>query len=196
MTKILLAMASLSFLWVCCSPINAQGKHLEPEIGKLPRDVMGVSDTAEKAKSAALLVAVREVNKLMAMQKPPLDHFHVDEEYARKHLVETGHGGEGDKDLFEKAQKTWTLPFRTDTDWWSELVHRDHEAQRRARADERHTWSARVMLGLAVLLLAGFGYVRLDEYTQRRYTTWLRIAGIGIATSVAVGWWYVFQAQG
>ena len=85
------------------------------------------------------------------------------------------------------------MPFRTDTDWWTDLVRRDHEEQRKARADQRHTWTAQVMLSLSVLLLAGFGYVRLDEYTQRRYTTWLRIAGIGVATSVAAGWWYVFQ---
>ena len=51
------------------------------------------------------------------------------------------------------------------------------------------------MLGLSVLLLAGFGYVRLDEFTQRRYTTLLRIAGIGVATSVVMGWWYVFQGN-
>jgi hypothetical protein len=193
MTKILLCFASLSFLWVCCGPINAQGKRLEPEVGKVPRDVVGVSETAEKAKAASFLVAVREINQLMAMQKPPMNAFHVDEEYVRKHLVETGHGGEGEKDLLDRPQKTWTLPFRTDTDWWSELVRRDHEEQRKARADQRHTWTARVMLGLAVLLLAGVSYVRLDEYTQRRYTTWLRVAGIGVATSVAGGWWYVFQ---
>jgi hypothetical protein len=193
MTKILLCFASLSFLWVCCGPINAQAKRLEPEVGKLPRDVVGSGDTEEKAKATAYLLAARVVNELMAVQKPPLDKVPVTEEYARTHLVETGHGGEGEKDILDKPQKTWTLPFRTDNDWWTDLVHRDQEAQRKARADQRHTWAARVMLGLAVLLLAGFGYVRLDEYTQRRYTTWLRIAGLGVATSVASGWWYVFQ---
>ena len=48
------------------------------------------------------------------------------------------------------------------------------------------------MLALAVLLLAGWGYVRLDEYTQRRYTGWLRLAGVGVATTIAAGLWWVF----
>ena len=47
-------------------------------------------------------------------------------------------------------------------------------------------------IGLACLLLAGFGYVRLDEFTHRRYTAWLRIAGVGVATTVIAGWWWVF----
>ncbi len=191
MTKILLAFASLSFLWVCCGPINAQGKRLEPEVGKLPVEATGFGETEEKAKVDALKNAAERVKTLMGMQKPPLESFVVDQAYARK-LVAPGRPGD---DIAEGGLKLkqWVMPFRTDTDWWSNVVRADQEAQRKARADQRHTWSARVVLGLTVVLLAGFGYVRLDEYTQRRYTTWLRIAGIGVATSVAAGWWYVFQ---
>jgi hypothetical protein len=196
MMKILLGFASLSFLWVCCTPINAQAKRLEPTVGKLPKDVVGVGESEEKAKATAYLLAARVINELMAIQKPPMDKFVVTEEFARNHLVDLGVGGEGEKDgIFGKQPKTWTLKFRTDTDWWTDLVHRDQTAQRKARADERHTWAARVMIGLAVLLCASFGYVRLDDYTQRRYTTWLRLAGLGVATSVAAGWWYVFQGN-
>jgi hypothetical protein len=194
MTKILLCFASLSFLWVCCGPINAQAKRLEPEVGKLPREAIGFGETEEKAKAMALKDAVERVKLLMGMQKPPLESFVVTEEYARN-LVETGHPGKAvENPAFPEPLKQWVIPFRTDNDWWTDLVHRDHDAQRKARADLRYTWSARVMLGLGVLLLAGVGYIRLDDYTQRRYTAWLRLAGIGVATSVAAGWWYVFQS--
>ncbi len=187
MTKILLCFASLSFLWVCCGPTNAQAKALEPEFGKLPDNAVGYGETVDKAKAQALKDAVERVKMLMGMQKPPLESTLVDEAYASKHLVEKGRAG---NDVEEGALKLkqWVMPFRTDNDWWNDLV-------RKARAEPRHTWTARVMIGLAVLLLAGFGYVRLDDYTQRRYTTWLRLAGLGVATSVAAGWWYVFQGN-
>jgi hypothetical protein len=194
MTKILLCFASLSFLWVCCGPINAQAKRLEPEVGKLPTEATGFGETEAIAKAQALKDAVKRVTLLMGMQKPPLESFIVDEDYARK-LVEPGQRGKDHEDpIFKEPLKQWVMPFRTDNDWWTDVVYHDHEAQRKARADQRHTWTARVMLGLAVLFLAGFGYVRLDEYTQRRYTTWLRVAGLGVATTVAAGWWYVFQS--
>ena len=53
-------------------------------------------------------------------------------------------------------------------------------------------WPQRIFLGLSLLLLTGVGYVRLDEYTQRRYTRSLRVAGVGVASAVAAGLWWVF----
>jgi hypothetical protein len=186
MTKILLGIASLSFLWVCCTPISAQAKRLEPEVGRLPVEATGFGKTEEDAKADALRNATERVKALMGMQKPPLESFVLKPEYVRT-LVGPGHAG---KDVVEENLRLqqWVMPFRTDTDWWADL-------QRKDRAEQRHTWTARVMLGLAVLLLAGFSYVRLDEFTQRRYTTWLRLAGLGVATSVGAGLWYVFQGS-
>jgi hypothetical protein len=167
---------------------------MEPEVGKLPREAIGFGETAEKAKAMAVKDAAERVRALMAMQKPPLDSFVVSEDYARQ-LVDTGKLGDDVKnEAFEKPLKQWVMPFRSDTDWWGDVVRHDFDAQRSARAADRQTWSSRGMLGLAALLLAAVGYVRLDEYTHRRYTTWLRIAGIGVATSAIAGIAYVFQA--
>src|SRR5207302_769824 len=92
--------------------------------------------------------------------------------------------------------KTWTLTLRPDSAWWNDVVHRDQDISRKLRAEQRQAVGAQVIIGLACLLLAGFGYVRLDEYTQRRYTAWLRLVGMGVATTVVAGWWWVFLTPG
>lgn len=193
MTKILTIFATCSFLWLCCGPINAQSKRLEPEIGKLPREAVGYGDTEEKAKESAVKDAVEHIRKLMAMQNPSMVSYDVPEKDVRRWL-EKGKPGkdfELEGPLNQRPLKTWVMPFRTDTDWWHEVVRQD----RQARANQRHEWTARGLLGLTVLLLAAVGYVRLDEYTQRRYTAWLRLAGVGVAASVAAGLWYAFQTS-
>jgi hypothetical protein len=97
----------------------------------------------------------------------------------------------------EHVFKSWVLTFRSDVDWGKDLVRRDYEAARKQRADERQKVGALVIIGLAFLLLVGFSYVQLDEYTQRRYTTWLRVAGVGVGTTLIAAWWWVFfQAPG
>ena len=145
----MLCIASCSFLWVCCTPINAQAKRLEPEVGKLPTEATGFGETEEIAKARALKDAIKRVTLLMGMQKPPLEAFVVDEDYARK-LVEPGQRGKDHEDpIFKEPLKQWVMPFRTDNDWWTDVVHLDctcdHEARKRkARADQRHTWTGRV----------------------------------------------------
>ncbi len=193
MCKLLLCLASISCLWVCCGQSNAQAKRLEPEVGKLPHEANGFGETVEKAKAMAVKDAVERIRGLMAMQKPPMDSFIVTEDYARK-LLDTGEeGAEVKNEVFKEPLKQWVMPFRSDTDWWSDVVHRDYAAQRAARSSDRQTWTSRGMFGIAILLLAAVGYVRADEYTHRRYTTWLRIASIGVVTTVIAGWVYVFQ---
>jgi hypothetical protein len=45
------------------------------------------------------------------------------------------------------------------------------------------------------LLLAGVGYNRLDEYTQRRYTIWLRAAGVSVAATAVAAWFWVVSSH-
>jgi len=126
--------------------------------------------------------------------------FVVTEDYVRTRLLDSKSGEPGKDEKIqlndvEHVFKAWVLTFRTNNEWWKDIVRRDQEAQRKLRADERQTLGSHIVIGLAFLLLAGYGYVRLDEYTQRRYTTWLRVAGIGVAATVIAGWWWVyFQA--
>ncbi|HZZ80647.1 MAG TPA: hypothetical protein VFE62_19245 [Gemmataceae bacterium] len=193
MCKVLVCLASISCLWVCCGQSNAQAKRLEPEVGKLPREAIGFGETLEKAKAMAIKDAAERVRGLMAMQKPAMDSFVVTEDFARTLLERGEEGDEVKNEAFKEPLKQWVMPFRTDTNWWNDVVRHDLEAQRKAVSSERQTWTSRGMLGIALLLLAAVGYVRVDEYTHRRYTTWLRIASIGVVTTVIAGWVYVFQ---
>jgi hypothetical protein len=158
--------------------------------GDLPRSVTGHGVTVEAAKKAAINKAVEVISHLMTSNE--LKSFKLTEDYVRKNVLV---GGEPGKDLqvenIVEPFKAWVVNFHPDNDWWKDIVRRDQEAQRKLRADERQTLGSHVVIGLAFLLLAGYGYVRLDEYTQRRYTTWLRVAGIGVAATVIAGWWWV-----
>jgi len=156
----------------------------------LPRSVTGHGVTVEAAKKAAIKKAVDVISDLMTSNE--LKSFKLTEDYVRTHVLV---GGEPGKDFqvepIREPFKAWIVNFHRDNDWWNDIVRRDQEAQRKLRADERQTLGSHVIIGLAFLLLAGYGYVRLDEYTQRRYTTWLRVAGIGVAATVIAGWWWV-----
>ena len=165
-----------------------------------PRSVTGRGETEDIAKKDAVREAVKQVKIAMRRQDPPLQSFVVDEDYVRTHLLhsKSGEPGKDEKIPLTDGEhiffKAWVLTFRPDNEWSKDLFRRDQEAQRKLRADERQTLGSHIVIGLAFLLLAGYGYVRLDEYTQRRYTTWLRLAGIGVAAMVIAGWWVYFQA--
>jgi hypothetical protein len=45
------------------------------------------------------------------------------------------------------------------------------------------------MIGISILLLVGVGYIRLDEYTNRRFTTALRAIGVAAVATALGGWW-------
>jgi hypothetical protein len=193
MMRMLLAIGSLTLLWFFCGTSSAQP--MGPLDAKVPISATGHGETLDSAKRAALGKAVEEITAFM--KRCELTSFVVTEDYVRKHvLADAGRAGEDVKlENFDKPFKAWILGFRTG--YTNDLVRLDREVERKARAEHRQTMGSRVIIGLGLLLLAGFGYVRLDEYTHRRYTTWLRLAGVGVATSAIAGWWWVFfQAHG
>ena len=187
----LLGIAGLMLMWLFCGTSSAQPMGLAG--AKVPTGVTGHGENVDTAKTVAFNKAVEEITGFM--KRYEFTSFVVTDDYVRKHvLVDPGQPGE-DVPVpgFAEPFKSWTLTFRTG--YSNDLVRRDQEAQRKLRADERQTLGSHIVIGLAFLLLAGYGYVRLDEYTQRRYTTWLRVAGIGVAATVIAGWWWVyFQA--
>jgi hypothetical protein len=198
--RMLLGIAGLMLMLLAGCAGRAQPKEIARPDGRWPRSVTGRGETVELAKKDALREAVKTISIAMKLHDPPLQAFVVTDDYVRTRLLDSKSGEPG-KDV--KIQlpggdadfKAWVLTFRTDNEWWKDIVRRDQEAQRKLRADERQTLGSHIVIGLAFLLLAGYGYVRLDEYTQRRYTTWLRVVGIGVATTVIAGWWWVcFQA--
>ena len=193
MMRTTMTLASLLGLVFVCGSLGAQPKEPVLPEGRRPKSVEGMGVTQEKAKQDALDRAVKVVVGLMSEQTPPLEAFKVDVTYVAKHLLtDPGTPGQDDKIELEGQKavpiKKWIVSFRTDYNWWRDIVLRDQEARRSLASQERQMWTGRIVAGLALLLVAGFGYVRLDEYTQRRYTTWLRLAGVGVAASVVAGW--------
>ena len=187
MMRMLLGSAGLLFMWVFCAPTNGQAK-AEPPAPRvfLPRQEFGAGDTHEKAREQAFVNAEKKVNELI--HEHGLKHFKVDRDYLVRNLLADAKGKAGEDIALPQAGqaplKQWVLTYKTDRDWWSELVRLD-------RAEARQALASRLMIGLAALLGVGFGYVRLDQYTNRRYTPWLRAAGAAVAATVAAGWWYV-----
>jgi hypothetical protein len=194
--RMLLGIACLTLMWFVCGTGSAQPKEAPLPRGVLPRTVPGHGETVDAARKAAVSKAVDEVAAWMVLNE--LKSYKVTEDFVRKNaLVDDGHAG---KDLavenIVNPFKAWVVTFK-ESDWWKELERRDHQAARELRAEHRQTVGSRVIIGLGLLLLAGFGYVRLDEFTQRRYTAWLRLAGAGVATTLLAGWWWMFfQAPG
>jgi hypothetical protein len=195
--------ALLGLIGACfiCGSLSASAQPKEPVLpeGQWPQFAKGLGETQERAKDVAYREAVNRIHTLMRLNEPPLESFKVDRAYVEKHLlVDTGRPGEDVKmkldGIGEVLFKEWILTFRTDYNWWKDIVRRDLEAQREVRGQERQAISFAAMIVIAALLLVSFGYVRLDEYTNRRYTTWLRIAGVGALSSAVVGGWWVLNS--
>ena len=184
MIRTILGMSCIAILWVFCAPISAQPRELGPPKVVLPREAIGVGDTTEKAKESARQKAEETVATLMKLHN--LNTFKVDRSYLEKHVLAKSAGRQGEDHVFDGQAplKEWIVSFRTDHDWWSDIVRHD-------RAEARQGLVSRAMIGLSILLLAGFGYLRLDEYTHRRYTTWLRAAGVALVATAIAGWWLV-----
>jgi hypothetical protein len=189
----LLAIAGFVVVWFFCGASTAQP--VTPAGVKAPSTVTGHGETVEAAKKNAVNKAVDELKNFMAQCE--LTASVVTEDYVRAHVLrDTGTPGQDLKiDQFDKPFKAWVLTFREG--YSSDLVRRGHEAERQARGRERESLGLRLIVGLACVLLAAFGYVRLDEFTQRRYTNTLRVAAVTVAASLLAGWWWVFfQAPG
>jgi hypothetical protein len=206
MVRIILGTASFLLMWTLCGPASAQAKTPRAPKGAWEKPIVGVGETEATAKKDALRKAANVIEGVMRQVDPPLRFFKIDDEFVQKHLLaNTSKPGDDIKlEVLAEPAKQWIVTLRPYADWWQELLKREHSEEVKVRTEERkvhaevrQSVTAKVMLGLSLLLLAGVGYVRLDEYTQRRYTAWLRLAGVGVATTLAAGVWWVFiQAPG
>jgi hypothetical protein len=190
---VILAIAGLTMLWFFCGTSNAVPKEAAAQAkGMLPRSIKGMGANLESAKKDAINEASKQIQSAMQLHDPPLESLKVTPDYVRSLLdQQSGHEGDEFKEG-DQVFKSWILNFRTDKDLWSDVVRSDHEAQRKLRAEERQKTGSLVIIGLALVLLVGYGYVQLDEYTHRRYTTWLRVGGVGAATAALTSWWFIF----
>lgn len=185
MTRIILTIVSLLLLWIFVSPSTGQPKELNiPDAGSL-KSVTGVGATEAKAKEFARKNAAKEVKALMI--KNDLTAFEPTEDFVVTHLLD-GPGIAGKEMNFDDLKlQEWIVHFRTN--WWQEVERQDNALTRRG-------FATRLLTGLVVVLLSGFGYLRLDRYTNYRYTTWLRVAGVGLVSVVLAAFWWIVQISG
>ncbi len=184
MMRSILGISALTIIWVFCTPLSAQPRELANKV-KLPREAIGAGETSEKARVHAVKNAHDQVVKLMMAHNIDNENLKIDEAYVEKHVLENdGRSGEDIQLENQDPLKQWVYNFRTDGAWWNEIVRQD-------RSVERSALMARIMTGLSILLLAGFGYIRLDEYTNRRFTTFLRVTGAILVGAAVAGWWMI-----
>ncbi len=174
--RILWAIASLTLVWGLCGPLSAQQDAAAAPIVHWQKPIAGFGDNEETAKKAALKNAKEMLDGLRAAMNPLVKTSDLSEDEVRKRFLVDA--GEAEDDVNVLPFKKWVVTLRP-------------ESERLLRADERQTLSFILMIGLSMVLLAGVAYIRLDELTQRRYTTWLRVASVGVVTSALAGWWFI-----
>jgi len=174
MKRITSAIICLLGLYFVSGSISAQPKDPNKPKPDMPSQVTGVGTTVAKAQEVALREAVKVVKA---------KGYSADEEFVRDHmLVDEGRAGDDLKiDNIDEPFKSWVVTFRYNG--WNEVA-------RLERATEREHLARNGMFGLSILLLVGMGYVRLDDYTNHRYTAWLRAAGSGVVALILAITWY------
>jgi hypothetical protein len=173
---------SLALVWLLTSQAGA-----EPNLAKAARrvEVIGYGPTLEAAKKNALAAATSKV--LAQLGKQHLTHWQPTPEFVSAHLLE-GPGRAGSEELFEGLPtKSWIHAVHLPDD--ADLRALDRQAERRERAEERMGLGLRGLTAILVVLVVLVSVVRLDEWTDSRYTTWLRLGGAMLLAGLAVGWW-------
>jgi len=155
-----------------------------------PHEVKGYGATVEKAQESALTHAVKRITACLQSQDPPLVSWPPNELYVKKHLLK-GVGEQGDDfaivDNGPKV-KTWILHFQEPTKW-IEMVQFNQAEVRRQSAAERQSTAAMGLAGVTALLLVGWGYLRVDEWTKGRFSRWLAIGAVALLGASSAIWW-------
>src|SRR5437016_2228028 len=117
--RMLLVIAGLTLIWFVCGTGSAQ-----PMGPAAPKGV--ISETVHSAKELAFSKAVDEITGMM--RRSDLTSFVITKDYVREKVL-VGEGKLGDDFKVENIRdpfKAWTVTFRTDTDWWKDIVRKDH----------------------------------------------------------------------
>ena len=179
MKRIISALVCLVGLYFVSGSISAQPKDSNKPKADMPSQVTGHGRTEEKAKEDALREAVKLVKS---------KGYSVDEDFVRDHmLADDGRAGDDLNlkiDNIDEPFKSWVVTFRYSG--WNEVA-------RLERATMRENLARNAVFGLSILLLGGLGYVRLDDYTNHRYTAWLRAAGSGLVAVILAASWFIIQ---
>lgn len=192
MTRLLLGLAAVVGLWFVATDTTAQpqpakGARVRPLVG-WPRTVDGLGATEKEAQQDAQSKAVKRVNECLKAQDAPLNAWQADEEYVRKHVLDgPGQAGDDIKLDVGPRMKVWIQPLREPD--LSDLMARSQVAQRQSLSVERQTLAGYALAALSALLAVAWGYLRLDEWTGGRISSWLRIGAIALIIVAALAWW-------
>jgi hypothetical protein len=147
-----------------------------------PWTVVGRGADQQDADDAALQKARDKLIAYLRGQDPPLE-WQPSDEYVDKNLVKEREpvkeleGLVPDSKVYER-----TLKVDVDPKHFREMVDMD----RRERVGERQLLLARILGGIVALLVAVFGYFRLEELTKGYYTGWLRVGAVLLVAAVGV----------
>lgn len=139
--------------------------------------------TETKADEEALKLAQERVKARLAELDPPV-HFTpslivVRNEYLRQDTRTVRQPGPAEREALERADYTGEHYYvEYDVEVTAEQV-------RELRTQERLGGAVRCFAGLAGLALAGFLFLRLDEWTKGYLTSWLAFAAAALAGGVA-----------
>lgn len=137
--------------------------------------VSGWGKTVEDANQVAADNARRKVCTYLAKQDPPI-HWQPSADYVRQDLIKQWSQPEV-KDLPDLGKMyEQTVTVELDARHYRDILEHD----RQDRAGERQLMLAKVVGVLLAVLLAVFGYFRLEETTRGYYTLWLRLAAIAL----------------
>jgi hypothetical protein len=192
MTRILLAVAAASMLWFTTGhsgaqpPAHALKPH--PALAGWPREAKGYGKTVDDAKVDAMKEAVKQVARCLKTQDPPLTAWQPDEEFVRNHLLQGQGELDNDFKLGGEVRKVWVFTLVQSPDV-GKMVQLNQTAQRRELSMERQTMAGYGLAGLCLLLVTGWGYLRLDEWTAGRFSKWLGIGAVALVGLTGFGWW-------
>jgi hypothetical protein len=208
MRLILAAFWGLVIFWLVTSDSTAQsatkGRTMPVRAGAAPQigfsgsiQVEGHGLTVERAKSDALEQARDELVKYLRGHNPPALWWVPSPGFIKERLVSKEDSGREGADLEVKNVgkfKTWVLNVRTPdaaTIQRYDTQARDEQArlERAGRMQERMGLLGKVLTALIAGLALVFGYIRLDELTQRAYTHWLRVALVSSVGAAGIGLW-------
>ncbi len=156
------------------APPVAQVVNLE----NTPKDhtwtVEGWGKTEADAEQVALDKACAKVGDFLKHQDPPIQ-WHPSRDFVDRNLVkERKPEAKELPDLGQMYRVSYEV--KLEPKYYREILEYD----RQDRAEQRHILLAKVVGALLAVLLAVFGYFRLEEMTRGYYTLWLRLGALAL----------------
>lgn len=151
-------------------------------------EVKGYGVSSEAARKDALREATAKLHA--ELRREHVEHWEPNDALVQRYLLD-GAGYADDDVVIEPLgpQKTWVVKLKIPAS--DVLQNMERQAVRHNLSETRMGAALQVVAALALLLAVVVGGICADEWTQSRYTNWLRVAGAGVLTVAVVGWWWL-----